>query len=127
MIAKYGQEVIDAVSVGEDTSAWTEDDWEYRIWLYQNSEKIEENIDENTEGSPAVSTLTGEEAKNMAVLAFGADIVARIAAENNTSSWTLNDCSGGVVLPVCLSEPVRPAHQNADGRMVRRRNSKRCQ
>lgn len=112
MIAKYGQEVIDAVSVGEDTSAWTEDDWEYRIWLYQNSEKIEENIDENTEGSPAVSTLTGEEAKNMAVLAFGADIVARIAAENNTSSWTLNEW---IVAVWCYQH----AYQNQSALLIR--------
>ena len=42
MVAKYGQETIDAVCADADTSGWTEQDWEYQIWLYQHREEIEE-------------------------------------------------------------------------------------
>ena len=31
MVAKYGQETIDAVCADVDTSGWTEQDWEYQI------------------------------------------------------------------------------------------------
>ena len=40
MVAKYGQETIDAVCADADTSGWTEQDWEYQIWLYQHREEI---------------------------------------------------------------------------------------
>ena len=40
MVAKYSQETIDAVCADVDTSGWTEQDWEYQIWLYQHREEI---------------------------------------------------------------------------------------
>ena len=60
MVAKYGQETVDAISAENDTSEWTEDDWEYYIWLYRNIEdedKPEGEEDSGESGSKTATTI----------------------------------------------------------------------
>lgn len=83
MIERYGQDVVDAVSAGVDTSTWQESDWEYHIWLYQNQEVIEENVTDDN--------ATGEAARNFVIAMFGPEIEAIISAQYDTSNWTLED------------------------------------
>ena len=62
MVAKYGQETIDAISAENDTSEWTEDDWEYYIWLYRNIEdedKSEGEEDSGESGTDAINLING--------------------------------------------------------------------
>ncbi len=100
MVEKYGQEVVDAVSDGEDTSAWTEDDWEYRIWWYQNAENPDAQIDE-TELNDG---LTNEQIQFLMSSEYGQDIVTMILADNNTSNWTQDDWEKAILCYMYMSQ-----------------------
>ena len=72
MVAKYGQETIDAVCADVDTSGWTEQDWEYQIWLYQNRP-------------------VGDELKALMARQYGQDVIDAVATGVDTSKWTEDD------------------------------------
>ena len=63
---------MDAVSNGVDTDEWTEDEWVYYIWLYQNR-------------------IAGEELKATMAEKYGQETIDAISAENDTSEWTEDD------------------------------------
>lgn len=85
MIEKYGQDIVDAVSAEVDTGSWTTDDWEYQIWLYQNSETIEEHVTDDS--------ITGEEARNIMLLIYPSDteMIMQISITNDTDEWTVDE------------------------------------
>ena len=121
MVAKYGQETIDAVCAGVDTGSWTEDDWKYQIYLYRNnsateaSEKLKNwlveeygwdvvdavsngvDTDEWTEDDWTYyiwlyqNRIAGEELKAAMAEQYGQETIDAISAENDTSEWTEDD------------------------------------
>ena len=86
MVAKYGQETIDAVCADADTSGWTEQDWEYQIWLYQHREEIEEVAGE--EETPE-ETPDEEYIKNVMIVIYGPMIVSYVDIIEDTEGWTM--------------------------------------
>lgn len=75
LLAEYPAEVIEAISQGQDTSSWTEDEWYYRIWCYVNG-----NL------SPSGKTL-----KQYMIFLLGEEQVNSISAGEDTSNWTIYD------------------------------------
>ena len=86
MVAKYGQETIDAVCADADTSGWTEQDWEYQIWLYQHREEIEEVAGE--EETPE-ETPDEEYIKNVMIVIYGPMMVSYVDIIEDTEGWTM--------------------------------------
>ena len=86
MVAKYGQETIDAVCADVDTSGWTEQDWEYQIWLYQHREEIEEVAGE--EETPE-ETPDEEYIKNVMIVIYGPLMVSYVDIIEDTEGWTM--------------------------------------
>ena len=86
MVAKYGQETIDAVCADADTSGWTEQDWEYQIWLYQHREEIEEvaGKEEIPEGTPDEEYI-----KNVMIVIYGPLMVSYVDIIEDTEGWTM--------------------------------------
>lgn len=87
MVEKYGQADVDAVCSGVDTETWTVDDWEYQIWLHQNSETVEKKIEEEI----SEETVTSEQIQSMMSAMYGSEIVTLINSGNDTSDWTADD------------------------------------
>jgi len=52
MVEWYGEETVNAVSKGMDTTAWTSDEWEERIGLYLRNKTAEEEKKEEEESAP---------------------------------------------------------------------------
>ena len=86
MVAKYGQETIDVVCADVDTSGWTEQDWEYQIWLYQHREEIEEVAGE--EETPE-ETPDEEYIKNVMIVIYGPLMVSYVDIIEDTEGWTM--------------------------------------
>ena len=86
MVAKYSQETIDAVCADADTNGWTEQDWEYQIWLYQHREEIEEVAGE--EETPE-ETPDEEYIKNVMIVIYGPMMVSYVDIIEDTEGWTM--------------------------------------
>ena len=58
MVEWYGEETVNAVSKGMDTTAWTSDEWEERIGLYLRNKKAEEEKEKEEEEEAGNSSTT---------------------------------------------------------------------